>query len=311
MAYTLAEMPVRFAASEMDALDDALRTVRIKLRDESQRDTARGLMHMKREERRTLWRVASGAVTWAEVRSPHEDSVHRRWGLIALLCEGQGAGGGSGGDSVGSALRLLPPYATLVQGWVQPDGHLSAVWDHELSIVTLSVETVYDLNFIADFHTSFYNGDTDAQDAMKRRVSDAVLEYLAASRIGVPLPGGGFRPPTNAEEFESVPVFKALQDVLDSRGKGKLKPKKPRLVWMPANPETKAAFEVSMGWEMMLGIRHSAAHGGYHTVELWRSGITLAVIDGLVAAAVRVLTAETDGCCERHDKALRLRTARP
>jgi hypothetical protein len=278
-------------------LSAAIGAVLGKLQAESLRDTATGLAALHDGERRILRAVAGGAYSVAHLHKIAARKAEFNGGdnvsvlpdkfaaLILTLAE-QGLCADEG------SAHLQPPYAALLSSWLSEEGALAVGVEGDR--IDLAKITRHQLVFI-------WEHQQDVGHLMAK-VSTVVLESLARNRVGVKEDGGSVRPPASAEEFYRTPALKGIVELARA---GRLEGKNSKLVAYDLsnalNTALKTApsgvqFKAMMGSEILLAFRHVEAHAWTRLPQLTRNGLTVAVVDAAVLAAVAVLSARDD-CC--------------
>ena len=195
------------------------------------------------------------------------------------------------GTEQGTA-TLQPPYAALLTSWVTPQGSLAV--SVEGDTIDLTKATRQHLVFIWEHHRY-----------VKRRtratVSTAVFQSLAHDRVGVLKGGGNVTPPSSEEEFYSVPALRGLVTLSGAGRRNKDGTLTPTLVADHLEHAVRTTppgeeFLHTLGWEILLALRHVEAHAWTDLPQLTRNGFTAGVAGTAVHAAVEVLASKDYGC---------------
>ena len=253
-------------------LDASVRALLRKLREESVRDTAVALERMPLQQRKTLRVLADQGLL------PHncDEAI---CDFISLLC-----------DTGPSPLMLLPPYGALLRSWVTYNGSLAI--SSEGSRLAESVTQ----NLAAIF--SFYK---QIPSSTLAAASKSALEQLARNGVGVDQPGldQGTRVPCTVEELRSIPAVKAILGLLDREAKDRNASESHSATQLSKVQESapdsalRLEFMKTAGLSVILWIRHVEAHVFFITDELPRAGLSSAVVQEVVEAALDVFVQDS------------------
>jgi len=243
-----------------------------KLREESVRDTAVALERMPLLQRKAL-RVLAEQGLFPDNR----DEVIGDF--ISLLCE-----------TGPSPLKLLSPYGALLRSWVTCNGSLAI--SSEGSRLAESVTR----NLAAIF--SFYK---QIPSSTLAAASKSALEQLARNGVGVDQPGlaQGTRVPCTVEELRSIPAVRAILGVLNREAKDRNASESHSATQLSKVQESapdsalRIEFMKTAGLSIILWIRHVEAHVFFITDELPRAGLSSAVVQEMVEAALDIFVQDS------------------
>lgn len=309
--------------SGADVLVAAQSAVVAELLKKAEKDTATALIRFSRRDRRVLQQVADGTYyTAAELLEVEngaadfaEDGLDYHLGgssyqlaqLIGCLSEHRA------GEEVAA---LEPPYSSLLQRWLRPNGKLAVSFGGGSGCIELDRTTRHDLAFISE--------ERSAVDAagLWDRAGNKFLKTLVRNGVGYHDEASEeLRVPTSLAEAEAVPAFMALHDIVSRKYMRAVElrsletdPKKRRLIRLPPKPTlysfmhppptaggaalSSSAFRTRLGMELLLAVRHSQNHVCDNEAPLVRSGLTAAVIAEAVHKVVKVLKHDSAGCFE-------------
>lgn len=215
--------------------------------------------------------------------------------LTLLLCES---------PMTGSPLNLLPPYGALLAALMSDDGSLLVRWTGQWE---LDARLHDRLKFFAE-HRKLLTSQFD----LARRISDSVLRSFAFNGIGVRTTAGGSRPPATLAELDSTPAFAAIlyflssQEAVSKQSTTALSPAHVRFmslleaersaIILGASDEEKSKsaagrYLATVGLEVLVWLRIVEAHAYLPKTPLMHAGLSAAIVDQAVAAAVGELTA--------------------
>ena len=247
----------------------AVRALLRKLREESVRDTAVALERMPVQQRKALRALAVlGLLPDARDEATAD--------FVALLCE------------AGTPPKLLPPYGALLSSWISRDGSL-AISSGDSSRLAESV--TLNLAALLTFHKQI-------PVATRVAASKAALDMLARNGVGVDDEAGhaqGVRAPCTLEELSSIPAVKAIMRVLNLEAEARGLSESPSSAQLSkalgALPGSTVRTELmdTAGLSILLWIRNVEAHKFFVTDELPRAGLSSAVVNEVVQAALEVI----------------------
>jgi len=231
MAYALGCMGSASTGTAAVVLGNAQATVVHKLKEESLRDTLSALVSMSHVERRAVRDVATGLYTCDELMAIQmgQGAVHftekghafdeglvvselspKLAALIGCLREKSLSEEGS------SVVRLQPPYAVLLEGWVRRNGALAVSVDADT--VHLDAATHSNLVLIAEERAAVASAGLWAKAATAFWTSLLIngigfrdVSVTASGKIKIDL-----RAPASPEEFDKVPALARLNDMLSA-----------------------------------------------------------------------------------------------
>ena len=323
MAYALGCMGSASTGTAAVVLGNAQATVVHKLKEESLRDTLSALVSMSHVERRAIRDVAAGLYTCDELMAIRmgQGAVHftekghafdeglvvsklsqKLAALIGCLREKSLSEEGS------SVVRLQPPYAVLLEGWVRRNGALAVSVDTHSNLVLIAEEraAVASARLWAKATTAFWTS------MLGNGIGFRDVSVTASGKIKIDL-----RAPASPEEFDKVPALARLNDMLSAKFLAAVeqkqrqeagKAKQERIPPMPSlykllhgavaadvdSPVQGMSFQERLGMELILALRHFRAHIWGDTPGLVRDGLTAAVVAEAVDAVVAVL--DGNGC---------------
>ena len=248
----------------------AVRTLLFKLRNESASDTAVALERMSVQQRKALRELA----VFGFLPDAHKDEATADF--VSLLCEAS------------TPLRLLPPYGALVRSWVAVDGTHAIHRDGS----RLAMPVLLNLRAL---HTY----EENIPVATRVAVSKAALVMLAKNGVGVDLLGHAqrVREPRTLEELSLIPAVRAILGMLDIEAKARKtgEHESPSSVQLskalraPPGSIARKKFMSTAGFSILLWIRHEEAHTFFVNDELPRAGLSSAVVQEVVKAALAVI----------------------
>lgn len=318
LAYLLDRMGDAATGSPEHVLNAAKGAAFGKIYAESVRDTLSALETMSNDERRVLHEVASSQYTCDELAAIQRGNcwVSFKNGchvgvdpgkLAALISCLRETGAGS------EVARLQPPYGLLLHSWVCPDGTLAAR-KHDGKI---------DLDFATRSNLVLIGEERKAvEDAgLWPAASKVFLASMLSNGIGFRDRKGVLRAPNSPQEFDNVPAFVALNNMLSAKfvqaaklkeqendihmSKKKRLPPKPSLhsFLTSASVESEggavlesAAFQERLGMELILAFRHFNSHIWGDASTLVRNGMSAVVVAEAVRAVAQVLACPNGGC---------------
>jgi hypothetical protein len=243
-----------------------------------------------------------------ELRALAENGVMPKGTLLAsfaaTLCEERVVAGGPGGKAeegqVGQqqlqapppAMKLLPPYGCLLQRWVTQDGWLSIVSRAQGQPLVPRV-----LKTLATVSECW----RDFDENLNASLTESVLQMLAESSIGVPVPrAAALRPPRTVAELVAIPVIALIVTELEQAAAAAFgsKPSQTAKVFRgaaSADEEEQAKFMAHSGRHVLLLLRNYLMHVPTSTAKTQKIGLTEAALDRVVrAAAKEILSANKD-----------------
>ena len=287
----------------------ALQDVLFKLSRESRNDAAVGLERMQISERRALRELA------VHGRLPQEYPFSS---FASVLCEDGGVAAEAAAAAAAAALaasqegptvaakvqgqqrvllRLMPPYAALLQRWIRADGWLSISSRGARQPLVPRVQQTL---------VTLHEHRRDFGAALLQAISDCVLRGLAETSIGVPVARGGMRPPGTVGELSALPAIAHLLRELDlaaamaagEEGQAALSPKPSPTAEgfrqaAAAGAEGQAKFMALAGVHVLQLLRNYCAHASLDSKVTQQCGLREAVVDEVVRrAALEVVKAE-------------------
>lgn len=212
--------------------------------------------------------------------------------LALLICEP---------PQSGSPLILLPPYGALLAALLSDDGALLVRWTGQWK---LDARLHDRLKFFAEHRKQLLSSNYD----LARSISDAALLSFAFNGIGLRTATGGYRPPATLEELDSTPAFTAIMCLLSSQEAASkqmvtaLSPAHARFlseaersaISLSDVEKSKTAagrYLATVGLEVLVWLRIVEAHAYLPKTPLMQAGLSAAIVDQAVSAAVGELTA--------------------
>lgn len=214
-------------------------------------------------------------------------------------------------ESADAVVRLQPPYEALLRSCTSRDGAL-AVSMHD-SKIYLDFTTHSNLNLIADHRRG-------VEEGVWGKVATAFWASMISNGIGFRKASKtGLRAPQSSQEFCQVPALAGLENMLSAtyvaakHAKAEELKKKQQAgeanhhisVHVPSEPTLRKflrsevavgkSFEVRLGRELILALRHFQAHIWGEAPALVQNGLTAAVVKDAVDAIVPVLAAGDRG----------------
>lgn len=259
-----------------------------KMRQEAQVDSAVALAQLTQRQCTQIFFLASGSMRRADLEAATELAKERNFmGLVDTLCQ----------PNTDGELRLLPPYGALFGAILDADGNMLVGWSGKEWV--LHTQLRERLQF-------FWEHADEVQQRAGAAISSAVLEELAGNGIGVPAEGAAhlFRAPASLDELERLPAVKAIFDTLDTqeataKQKDDAKSKSVKNFNRFKDDLSKGSargvissrartFRDCLGFQVLLWLRHIDAHAYIPKTALVDAGVTAALVDAVVRAAVRV-----------------------
>jgi hypothetical protein len=219
-----------------------------------------------------------------------------------------------GEEKDGDVVHLQPPYAALLRSWIRPNGVL-AISVHD-DRIDLDYATRSNLVLISE------ERQVVSEEGLWGEVAEAFWASMISNGIGIreviETASGkqeiNVRVPVSPEEFERVPAFARLNDMLNAKfleateaRKNEADKEKQKQIQVPPKPllykllhdavaaegvdnsSGASSFQEKLGKQLILAFRHFHAHAWGDAPALVRHGLTSAVVAEAIDAVVAVL----------------------